>query len=118
MSTTEVHDVLLAARALIAEPEHWCKGVEARDERGVEVAPTDPDAYEWCVIGALDAANGVVPNVTWDGWDRYCDAFSVLADLAQTRFQSLSDFNDAPSTTHTDILALFDKAIEAMRADA
>jgi hypothetical protein len=46
-------DVLRAARALIADPACWTRGLRARDAAGKRCAPDDRQAVVWCVIGAL-----------------------------------------------------------------
>ncbi len=105
--TKEVHDVLVAARALIAAPERWCKGAVARTQGGLPTTPCDPRAVAWCANGACIC---VAPN------DRL--RWKALDALQESSFRPVPSANDAPSTTHADILALFDKAIEATRAVA
>ncbi len=38
---------------LIAEPEKWTQGVNARDKIGFSVDEKDPNAVSFCVYGAL-----------------------------------------------------------------
>ena len=40
----EMKEVLVAARALIAEREHWCQGELAQDNLGLRVPPQDSTA--------------------------------------------------------------------------
>ena len=86
MST--VRENLIAARALIDTPEKWGKG------RGFV-----PPAHGMCVLGACSAAgfNGV----------------GALTPHIPTFGVSVVSFNDHPATTHSDILALFDRAISS-----
>lgn len=87
-----LRDDLIAAKALIDTPDKWCKGrMYSRDGR-------------MCAFGAL-----------YCGFrsrdEDYVDALMLLN--AQSPKGRLSAFNDAPETTHADIMALFDRAIEA-----
>ena len=51
-----MNEVLAKAADLI--DSGWCQGSLARDEKGWWVAPTSPNAVEWCVVGAVQAAAG------------------------------------------------------------
>jgi len=99
-------EILEAARALIAEPEHWTKHVRARNRWHEEVSPKSDDARQWCAVGAIE---------------RSCDIesrsrlFDLLRDGLPDR-ALVGDFND--SHTHAEVLDLFDRAIAAERAKA
>ena len=89
-----VRENLIAAKALIDTPEKWCKG-----------------AYEhlgcYCALGALGMAEKGSPT-------RYSlDGMRGLRVWVQLPFTSVSAFNDDPTTTHADVMALFDRAIAA-----
>jgi hypothetical protein len=95
-----VKDNLIAAKALIADPANWAKSGEVDPRKGrycAAVACNDfadaPRMFE-----ALRAAFPV-EYVGRGGW-----------------VTELFDFNDLPSTTHADIMALFDRAIAAQEA--
>ena len=47
--------ILTAARNLIADPEHWTRETVARDERGRPTEPYNPNACQFCALGALSA---------------------------------------------------------------
>jgi hypothetical protein len=93
-------DDLIAAKALIDSPEKWTKGTY-RDEAGC-----------MCPIGAVAKAMGVEYSVTPPNLG---SVERLLNDIAA----SVSDaptvvaFNDRVTTTHADIMALFNRAIEA-----
>lgn len=95
-------ETLIAARELIAEPERWTKG------RAMEVA--EDGSVRYCASGALSAAGGhhneVIENCS------ACAAADVLTSVLPRRL-GVSGFNDLESTTHADVLAAFDRAIEA-----
>lgn len=93
-----LRDDLIAARALIDTPEKWCR------DRGHAVA------YKWfglrevhsyCIIAALHIG---IP-------DREASYRAEAALRADTPW--LVNFNGKPTTTHADIMALFDRAIAA-----
>lgn len=100
-----VKENLIAAKALIADPSRW--------------AATDRDRVVngGSCLCALDAVAEIVGN-DWDN-DGEEERNSLATSIPQT-FQietvllhSVGQYNDAPSTTHSDIMSLFDRAIEA-----
>mgnify|MGYP006346210075 CR=1 FL=1 len=99
-----VLDALIKARDHISDPAMWYKGGYSDDGRtGAE------DGFPCCAMGALVWVN---PDV-----GIFCnDAYRPLRDALPAEWTSIPYFNDAPATTHADILALFDRAIAAERA--
>jgi len=87
---------LIAARELLSEPRRWIKGDYCR-------------AGSYCIYGAIH----------WAG--EYSSIFDAeqsptakfLEAVAEDRI--LAFWNDLPSTTHADVLALFDRAISSRR---
>jgi hypothetical protein len=53
MSTTIQKLVLINARTLIADPQHWTWGTLARSREGQEVSWADRFAHRWCAMGAI-----------------------------------------------------------------
>ena len=53
MTTTVQHQVLINARALIADPSKWTTGTLACDAEGHSVAWHDGSARKWCAQGAI-----------------------------------------------------------------
>ena len=97
---------LIAAKALINTPDKWCKGKFGMDDVGQSIDPMR--ACRRCAIGAVTAAcNG----------ERWSDGFRYAREYlwkAKPRPElHLTGYNDLPSTTHADIMALFDRAIDA-----
>jgi hypothetical protein len=93
--------VLIRARQRIAEPKNWGKGRRGYD-RPVETC---------CASEAIEESWGA------QKWSLRSAAFRRLyaaasLDYADKR-QNIPDWNDAPERTHTEVLAAFDRAIEA-----
>jgi hypothetical protein len=53
MTTTVQKQVLIKARALIADPAHWTRSLLACNPAGHPVAWYDPSAAKWCAMGAI-----------------------------------------------------------------
>ena len=107
MKTKEqtARDVLLEVRALLAEPTRWTKGAYGKDARGVRVGARSSNAVCWCLVGAYQHSHP-------EGTSRR-RAFDLLGSVASDwHGRSLQDFNDDPATTHADVLALIDRALE------
>lgn len=95
-----VESDLRAARALIVDPNKWVKHSGRAGE-------------DYCAITACGNVEGV------DLESARLDAmWSALKDALPPAWQHrhVYDFNDHPTTTHQDILDLFDRAIEAAAA--
>ena len=95
-------EVLRAARALIETPERWCRGAWARSAHRRPVLEASAKACSFCALGAV---NRVAPS-----WNLRGQAHGALFH-SLPKFPSVHQFNDARSTTHADILALYDRAI-------
>ena len=106
--TPESIELLQSARELIAAPQHWTKGSYRRYRR------TGQRAY--CVLGAIHEslwADDYTP-------ERYAAIktpaiASLYMAIPKDFMGGLPEYNDARRTTHADILALFDRAIELAR---
>jgi hypothetical protein len=100
--------LLIDARALLAERNRWTKGVFARTAQGHAIAWDDPAARRWCAVGALRRAALDVVH------DREL-AERIADDVEKTAchgrwLRSLVVLNDFSS--HKRVLALLDQAIE------
>jgi hypothetical protein len=56
VTTTVQKQILINARALIADPAHWSSGRLATAADGGQVDPCDPSATRWCAVGAIHRA--------------------------------------------------------------
>jgi hypothetical protein len=99
-----VKENLIAAKALIDTPEKWGKG---------EYKPS-PGCF--CAFGALMAARGVDPEDDTSVTDEDRALAKALPSGWHKVTSEVADFNDHPDTTHADIMALFQRAIEAEEA--
>lgn len=106
--SAETAAVLREARALIEDESRWIKGTFSKyNVVGLEC---------FCALGAVaDVSHG--PDVAErqakrrDGWQSLARSLS-----STTNWQRVADFNDRKTTTHADVLALFDRAIAAEEA--
>ena len=84
----------------------WCQGVYARDSRGHEVAPSDPSATSWCLRGAIVKAYG-------ETTDASVNYRMMLLDLCDDfKRCSITTWNDTPSRTKAEVVALAKRADE------
>lgn len=110
MTTTVQKQVLINARALIADPAHWIRGTLACNANGRKVDWSDPSATKWCAQGAIYRAaydlvadqkeatrigNEVAKSLCPNPWFRGC----------------LPAINDIRG--HAAVLKVFDKALAA-----
>lgn len=101
-----VRENLIAAKALIADPSRWAAADRDRVVNGGS-----------CLC-ALDAVAEIVGN-DWDhdGADeRTALHLSIPSEFrisTQSLLHPVAQFNDCISTTHQDMMFLFDRAIEA-----
>jgi hypothetical protein len=93
-------EVLIAARALIADPKRWTRDVFARNERGTPELAIGPEACCWCSVGALMKCGYGTGQVLRA-------EVALLSEMAGC--PSVAAFND--SHEHHEVLAAFDRAI-------
>lgn len=97
--SAETVEVLRRARALIADPEHWCTGDWARDAALIGAHPKDANACRWCASGALMAASDQPDGAGW-----------VLTAAAHSLYAAeVIAVND--DLGHAAVLAMYDRAI-------
>lgn len=114
-------EILIAARAVIADPAHWTQGIQAATVDGSPTNPWSPDAAQFCAIGGVSKAIAVQ---TFDDWHSVCSlpVIRALFDAipkdshwrAHAAGPAVALFNNHHK--HHDVLALFDRAIENERA--
>jgi hypothetical protein len=88
-------EILTKARELIATPDKWTQGLWKK-----------PDAECYCLWGAVYRAAG------GDATSREPPGFTLAWRLVTKQVNGGAiTYNDLPSTTHADVLALLDRAI-------
>lgn len=92
-------DDLKAARALIADPADWGQGWGTSRGPGKHCAATACNHLGDRAAPAMSALAAELPPIFTAGHVWPCTA--------------IFNYNDNPATTHNDILALFDRAIDA-----
>lgn len=115
--------ILNGARDLIADPAKWTQGALARNASGEPTGFTkrrDPVCF--CSLGALTRAmwdrietvNKLVPEDAQDEvYDQYNTQYDIVYDyLTSLAGVDLVDFNDDLATQHSDVVNLFDLAID------
>lgn len=98
--------VLVAARELLSDEKRWTKGNLAHDVDGDDVRPRSKHAVCWCVMGAVQKFS----LGTWHQGGALNRIHGVVGG-------SIPEFNDAPTTTHADVLRVLDAAIEKAKHD-
>lgn len=108
MSAADTIAGLRAARALIEKG--WTQRTYARDANGNVVEETDGGAVAFCAAGACWAVSS---REARDALRRQVGLETNTPD-----WPSISAFNDAPDRTQQDVLALFDRTIARLEAEA
>lgn len=97
-------EILTGARELLSDRGRWTKRSYARDERGLGCSSLAKDAVCWCAAGAIlrTAQHDAAIEEAW----------KLAYDEVPNGVNGFMTYNDRLDTTHADILALFDRAIE------
>lgn len=125
-------EYLIAAKAVISNPDNWTKGYYAmtrpiRDvnERNLDdyLEVGDPKAVCFCSMGALAKVAYGVSGSEWS-YDKeimavFDQVTTILGETAGpaslTGVNDVVAFNDRRETTHEDVMALFDRAIASAK---
>ena len=97
--TNPTADTLRKAKALISDPINW-------NRDGCYFKGADESSACMCIYGALGTSMVV------DAGKAHLDDEILNSTCREMYGMSTTDFNDHPDTTHADIMALFDRAIE------
>lgn len=107
---TSTAEILKAARKLIEKPENWTQGVYAKDNLDRGISPYSANAKCFCTVGALFRAGGNLSSFHGKLPVKILDAFGV------PNAGEMIWVND--SSTHSEVLDLFSKAIAAAEASS
>ena len=96
---------LQAARDLITDPNKWTQFAVARNSGNQITLASSPDAVCWCAFGAL--------QYTYSRDQEFRDLLNIMTYLDSFMNGSVGIYND--THTHKEVLAAFDRAIEASK---
>ena len=104
--------ILRSARDTLDHEAAWTKGEMARDATGNPVCIGSHRAVQWCALGAIWRYSESPRD------DREAAQHALASILCRDRVPSTGRWsvpvwNDAPDRTHAEVLAAFDRAIEA-----
>ena len=100
---------LEAARDRLTDPDNWVQRAYAKIRGNGEVDPQSLEADQWCSLGALRWAAGDDFYLGEEWLNRWLD--ENVPDWSH----NVAGFNDSNTTNHSDVLAMFDGAIELAR---
>ena len=111
-------DALTEIRSLIATQDRWLRFSYAQDEDGAECEPIDPLACSFCLAGARVWAKENIPGVGDTHKEQIFHIQEAIAEYTPVLVAGIISsvaFNDHDDTTHEDVLAVLDRAIENAR---
>lgn len=85
---------------LLNSPDKWTKGSAAKTKDGIPIYSGNPEAYSFCLYGALNKcfeSDTILYDIN----------YNKIRDVLKSKF--LSGFNDAPKTTYEDIINVLKK---------
>jgi hypothetical protein len=103
-----VKAVLIKSRQLIEHPDTWTKG------HFCVLVTVEPETWRYCAKGAIGESSRELPCNLFDAqWGATVELAKAVPcfDRDRSFCGNIYDYNDAPTTTHADVLAWFDRAI-------
>ena len=114
--TTEAQ-LLIDVRSLLSDISRWNKGAPAFNGNGKRTFALSDSACSWCLDGAVHREGR---RYSLGAQMRATDILGAAVQPAEPspgqRLQPHVWYNDRPQTTHADILALLDKAIDSVKS--
>ena len=91
---------------LLAQPGAWTQGWPARKANGRLCMARNPEAVQWCIVGALRKTNSAqfILGAFWSMPP------TLRTALHARGYHSLSRYNDAPGRTQDEVVALLIEA--------
>jgi hypothetical protein len=99
-----LQEILIAARAKIADPAHWCQRSLAVDSRRIPIGVKHSDACAWGALGALGALEATSEYISY--------ARALLYDAAYATHGMLSIVIVNDELGHAAVLQMYDYAIK------
>ena len=119
MLNQETKAILTDGKVIISNPNQWGKCHDAYDAKGKSVKPMSPKACRWCAFGALHKARydgGYSMKAMNRARLELANVIQPLVDKSSISISScfgiISGHNDAERTTHTEIMEVYNEAIE------
>ena len=113
-SVPEMIDCILRAEKLILKEENWTQGAKARKADGTECSVEDPEAVQFCAMGAIEACCTDNGQVAWDLENLLQqvvedDSGYMGYDADTAKFPTIQQFNyfNDEHATHGDIIGIF-----------
>ena len=103
-------ELLIKAKAVIADPKHWTQDVYAKDAEGQVTKTLSPDAACWCSLGALEKVAHEENT-----YSTHLTAAEYLDVVADECGYGITDFND--NSGHGIVMRAWDKAIKLAKED-
>ena len=104
-------ELLVKAKAVIADPKHWTQGWYAKDVEGLNVGPSTPKAVCWCSLGAIQKV--AHEEVTYS--TRLTAGGYLSRVAAECGYIRIPEFND--NSSHEAVMKAWDKAIKLAKED-
>ena len=104
-------ELLIKAKAVIADPKHWTQDWYAKDAEGQPVGPRKSYAVCWCSLGAF----GKVAHEENTYAARFAAAGYLDVVVDEYGYSDVSDFND--NSSHETVMRAWDKAIKLAKED-
>lgn len=102
-------ELLIKAKAIIADPAHWTQGTYAKTDKGLRTDTVASDATCFCSIGACYKVTGTsLHDDEQVAQERISGAWTLL-DKAADMYGGIVQVNDHYS--HDLVLTMFDEAI-------
>lgn len=102
MTTTPILD-------LLSDPNHWTKNAFARNSFDGQIELLSKSACKWCLAGAIGKCAIIYEDKTTRIYDKITNTIHMMYPKFP-QFINIVKFNDDPSTTHADIIAVLKEA--------
>ena len=95
---------------ILDSPEKWTKKTSARDINDEHININDPNAYKFCILGAMEIASKIVNPPAKTYVKHVYNIMEHLKKHIRSKNKSISRFNDHPNTKYTGITRILHKA--------
>ena len=98
------------ALKLLSDKEHWCQGSSAKDKKGYSTVVDDPNSYQFCASGALQAV--------CEGEALYHDVYRCVNKVCIAKHHAgMVTINDGKNqdVAHERIIEVFTEAIKVCK---